>query len=157
MAPGAACHRCRVHHYCRHNGPSTLPRPAARSPLTCAHTGAERDDRRTPARPVPHPQPVLVRLLVQLLLRRLPRRSLYVLVRHPDVHRRRASPRSLSPALQHANIAASAGVHVPNAEGDLAVARPPAQLATRGLARHNVAHALLLPLCAPPRLPPLQY
>ena len=84
QATSPACDCSRAHHHLDSHGP-------------------ERNGRRTLARQLPCAEPVLVRVLVQLLLRHLPRRVIHVLVWDPDVHRLR--------------------VRVPDAQGDLAVSR----------------------------------
>ena len=48
--------------------------------------GPERNGRRTLARQLPCAEQVLVRVLVQLLQRRQPRRAVHVLVRYSDLH-----------------------------------------------------------------------
>ena len=79
------------------------PRHRRRAHYHLDRHGAQRDDRRAAARQLPCPEPLLFRVLVQLLLRHLPRRVIHVLVWDPDVHRLR--------------------VRVPDAQGDLAVSR----------------------------------
>ena len=67
QAPGSPCDRPGTYHH-----------------LNC--NGAERDNRRAPARRLPRAQPVVLRVLAQLLQRRQPRGALDVLVWDPDIH-----------------------------------------------------------------------